>query len=206
MTPLGPFWIGAVIAAAISALVTAFGWYVAHNRERARDAALRRERVVDMQKALRAEISNYALQLREAKLSEHLDGMRRAMQADPAFVPLVPREAHDALFRALIGEIHLLPTEAVEPVVRYYSQISGVAALADDLRSPLYRRLAPERRVTIYEHFIEMKAQALTYASQAERALAEGAARAAVADPWLSSRAGARGGPARAARKSSSRT
>jgi hypothetical protein len=203
---MNTLWIGAVIAAVISSIVTAFGWYVSHQRERDREAARRRDRMIDIQKALRAEISDYALQLREARLPDHLEGIRRAMTADPAFIPLTPRESHDVLFRALVADIHLLPTDAVDPVVRYYSQLSKIAALADDLRGMMFRRLSPERRLVMYEHFIQMKVQAQKYASAAEAALAKGAARAAFADPWLSSRAAARGDPEPAARRSSSRT
>lgn len=200
---LGPVWIGAVVAALISALVTAFGWYVAHAREAARDAALRRDRIVDIQKALRAEIATYVAQLAEAQLADHLAGMERAMKADPAFVPFVPRESHDALYRALIEDIHLLPTEAVDPVVRYYTQLGAISALADDLRGPTYPTLAPERRLMIYRHFIEMKVQALVYAREARAALRDGIV-AAAADPWLSSRAADRAGPAPAGSTSSS--
>ena len=171
---LGPVWIGAVIAAVISSAVTALGWIVTHRREGAAEARRRLERTLDVQTALLAEVANYAAQLDEVDLPEHLDGVLAAMRADPDFVPFVPRECFDTVFRALLTDIHLLPAGAVEPVVRYYAHLIGLAAFADDLRSAAYRDLVPERRAAMFRHFIAMKITALDYARDADAALRRG--------------------------------
>ena len=171
---IGPVWIGAVIAAVISSGVTAIGWIVSHRREGEAEARRRRERIVDVQKALRAEVANYAAQLEEVDLAEHLDGVIHAMRRDPAFVPFVPRESFDIVFRALVSDIHLLPSGAVEPVVRYYAHLIGLAAFADDLRSIAFRDLVPERRAEMFGDFIQMKVKALDLARSAEQALHRG--------------------------------
>lgn len=195
----GPVWIGAVIAAVISSAVTALGWIVSHRREGEAEARRRRERIVDVQKALRAEVANYAAQLEEVDLAEHLDGVLAAMRRDPGFVPFVPRESFDTVFRALVADIHLLPGGAVEPVVRYYAHLIGLAAFADDLRSPEFRGLMPERRSAMFSHFIAMKVKALDYAREADAALAKGIGE-------FNSSAAARSGPAAAASSSASRS
>jgi hypothetical protein len=170
----GPVWIGAVIAAVISSGVTALGWIVSHRREGRAEARRRLERSVDVQKALRAEVANYVAQLEEVDLADHLERVLAAMRDDPGFVPFVPRESFDTVFRALITDIHLLPGGAVEPVVRYYAHLIGLAAFADDLRSPEFRSLTPERRSAMFSHFIGMKVTALDYARGADAALARG--------------------------------
>jgi hypothetical protein len=196
---LGPVWIGAVIAAAISSLVTALGWIVSHNRESAAERRRRRDKIVDMQKALRAEIAAYADQLREADLPSHLAAVLEAIDADPAHVPLVPRETHDTVFRALVADIHLLPSGAVDPVVRYYSHLIGVTSMADDLRGPTFRKLPSDRRARMYRHFIQMKVRAIERAEAADAALREGIARAENPDPWISTPEAGRCDPAPAA-------
>jgi hypothetical protein len=196
---LGPVWIGAVIAALISSLVTALGWIVSHNRESAAERRRRRDKIIDMQKALRAEIATYADQLRETDLPSHLAVMVSAMEADPAYVPLVPRESHDTVFHALVADIHMLPSGAVEPVVRFYTLLIGVASMAEDLRGASFRKLPVERRVRMYRHFIEMKVRAAERAAEAEAALQAGIKRALDPDPWISTPAEDLCGPAPAA-------
>ena len=194
----GPVWIGAVIAAVISSGVTALGWIVTFRREGRAEARRRAERTVDVQKAVLAEVANYAAQLEEVDLPEHLEGVLAAMRHDPDFVPFVPREAFDTVFRALIADIHLLPSGAVEPVVRYYAHLIGLAAFADDLRSADFRALVPERRSAMFTHFIAMKIRALDYAREADAALRRGLGE-------VNSSAAARSGPAQAASSSASR-
>lgn len=168
-------WIGpAIIAAGISSLVTATGWVVAHRRETRAEQRRRVEKIVDLQKALRAEIQSHAAQLVESRLNEHLADMVDRMTAAPRskpFVPFVPKDAHDTVFRSVVREIHLLPTETVEPTVAYYSHIVATASLAEDLRGPQYQALSLERRIALYTHFIGMKARSLTRARFALAAL-----------------------------------
>jgi hypothetical protein len=174
MADLGPVWIGAVIAAVISSLVTAFGWYVSDSRERRAEARRRRDKIVDLQKALRAEARSHLMQLEETDLGAELAAMTGRMDADPAFVPFVPRESHDAVYRAVIADIHLLPSEAVEPVVLYHAHVAAMAAFADDLRSPAFAALHPFRRRLMYEDWIGMKRRALDRGRAAVAALDAG--------------------------------
>jgi len=99
-------WIGpAIIAAVISAIVTAFGWYVSHLSNRRLEVARRRERVSDVQIAIRAEIRSHRVWLQSFD-SEHLSGdtaekIRQAV--DPPYTPFVPREIETFVFNAVVG-------------------------------------------------------------------------------------------------------
>lgn len=171
----GPIWIGAVLAALITAFVTVSNWRASLRAQRQAEADRRRDRVIDIQKALRAEIRVHVHQLRRSDLSAHLAAMVERMRAPPpkrrwlwsasrtpnSFMPLVPREAFDAVYRAVLSDIHVLPTETVEPVVFYYQLTGAIAAMAEDLRSESVRALEVERRVRMYEDYIAMKIGAL---------------------------------------------
>jgi hypothetical protein len=163
---------------------------VSDGRERRAETRRRLDKIIDLQKALRAEVRSHLMQIEELDLPAELSAMAARMDADPAFVPFVPRESHDAVYRAVIAEIHLLPTEAVEPVVLYYSHVSAMAAFADDLRSPAFAALHPHRRRLMYEDWIALKQRAIDRARSAVTALDAGIGA-------VSSLAAVRSGPAR---------
>jgi hypothetical protein len=98
--------------------VTAAGWYVAHQQEARREAAKRRERIRDVQTAIRAEIR--ANPFHGLDLEAHGALIIAKMSSDPTFVPFVPRQVPTFVIDALIGEIHILPTEVIDPVILYY--------------------------------------------------------------------------------------
>ncbi|MEM6973471.1 MAG: hypothetical protein AAF577_11760 [Pseudomonadota bacterium] len=178
-----------LIAALLTASITAIGglvlWYLNRRHERRAAEHLRRERAADMQRALRAEIRTHIHQLDETALNASADfmlarigkpdsssgGGREDREADGAaprlFVPLIPRERHAAIFEAITGDVALLPADVIAPVVRYYSQIRTIADFAEDLRSPRYGEIAPERQRAMYAHFIEMKHTARTFGEDA---------------------------------------
>jgi hypothetical protein len=178
---LGPVWIGVVIAAIITAAVTATGWFVTHARDRAAQARQRAEKSIDLQKALRAEIRAHIAELEEdaalmGGFDAQLDALEAALADDPAYRPIVPKEKHDAVFSALVGEIHLLPTETVDPVVTYYAKLATLTAFIDDLRvGPL--SAAPGARLgAIYADLLGLKLTTLARARAAEAALTGGVA------------------------------
>ena len=202
----GPIWIGAVLAALITAAVTVSNWRANQRAQRQADADRRRDRIIDIQKALRAEIRVHVHQLRRSDLSAHLTAMVARMRAAPAkrrwfgsasrksagFMPFVPREAYDAVYRAVLADIHVLPTETVEPVVFYYQLTGAIAAMAEDLRSEPVRALEVERRIRMYDDYIAMKIGALQLGDAAIASLDANIAEA----ERLSSPAQAPSGPA----------
>ena len=192
-------WLGpAVVAALISAMVTTVGWFVPYWRERRKDESRRTQRAADMRRALSAEIASHLVRYDESDFDRHFDSMRRAMDADPSFAPFVPKESLNAsVYHAMLADLTLLPEGAINPVVSYYAQLTAVERFSDDLRSPEYVRLAPDRRRLMYEHFFSMK---ILSARLARAALVE------LTPQGLSSPAMAPDDQARAARTSSSRT
>ncbi|MGF1660135.1 MAG: hypothetical protein ACFCUS_11970 [Rubrimonas sp.] len=162
-------WIGpAIIAAVISAFVTAFGWFVPYWREQRKEEARKAQRAADMRRALSAEIASHLSRYEEVDLHGHFDVMAKAIDADPSYTPFVPRDALNArVYHAMLADLTLLPEDAIDPVVSYYAQLDCVRCFAEDLRSPEYASVSVERRKLMYEHFIGMKIHAAALARTA---------------------------------------
>lgn len=140
----------------------AMGWLVNGRQNRRAAAGLRAERLRDAHRALYAEIdANLSNLLDEDTLRAEGAAIRARMEAEDDFVPLIPRERHDRIFRALEQEIHVLPRVTIDPIVAYYAQITTLAAHVEDMRGGAFRALPPGRRVAMYDDYIEMKAAAL---------------------------------------------
>lgn len=179
-----PLWIGAVIGALIAAVVTALGWWVSHARDRTAAERARQSKIVDLQKALRAEIVAHLHQLaRWAAQGGGQETIAAILQAGDApatrFTPLLPAERHDRMFAALVDEIHVLDTDVVAPVVAYYHQLAMVADLADMIRTPDYAEISAERRAKAYAYYVTMKIDAREMGEDALGALDAAIAKAA---------------------------
>lgn len=130
-------WNERVIAAFVTAFVgggvVAIGWFFTHALSRRRDHLLRDERINDILRALLAEIRAHVVAL-EAQTD--MDGLAYLDRiADEDYLPILPHDANDRIFRAIVEEVHVLPGWAIDPVVRYYRLIAVRAALAQDIRS-----------------------------------------------------------------------
>lgn len=181
MGGLGPVWIGVVIAAIITAAVTASGWFVTHARDRATQARIRALKSIDLQTALRAEIRAHVAELEEdaalmGGFDAQIDALVTALAGDPDYRPIVPKEKHDAIFSALIGDIHLLPSAAVDPVVTYYSKLATLTAFIDDLRVGPLSTAPGDRLPAIFTDLLALKLRTLERAREAEQALTLGVA------------------------------
>ncbi|WP_374636341.1 hypothetical protein [Paracoccus sp. (in: a-proteobacteria)] len=126
-----------VIAALVTALVgggvVAAGWFWTHALSRRRDKLLRSERINDIQRALLAEIRAHVVALER---QSDADGWRdMAPISDEDYLPILPHDANDRIFRAIVEEVHMLPEWVIDPVVRYYRLLAVRAALAQDIRS-----------------------------------------------------------------------
>jgi hypothetical protein len=171
---------GAALGAAAVLLGVLLGALVNWRLGRSNARRLRRERRVDVQTALLAEIEAYLHQLGDAdRLEAHRDAVLHEIEGSERFHPFVPGERHDRVFEAILSEIHILPTPSVSAVTFYYVQVTSIARLAEDLRSPGARRLPRDRLARMYRHFIEMKIEALRLGEEARTALKAGIAREA---------------------------
>lgn len=171
-------WIGpAIVAALISGIVTIGSWVVGSARERRLQAALREERVRDVQTALLADVRSY----RHRYFAVDLDALRKdvvdriaAAPAEAPFTPFVPRDHGSLLWASIAREVHILPTEVIDPVVLFFSQLETISALIDDLRSDRYWSLGQSRRAAMYTDYIELRRFSVQLAHDAERALQAG--------------------------------
>ncbi|MEM8789171.1 MAG: hypothetical protein AAGE76_13010 [Pseudomonadota bacterium] len=152
-----------VLSALIGAIVVALGWFFNARRDAARREAARRQRQVDVQKALRAEIRAIVEAPQNADLEGSLArGLARFDDEDvnSPYVPLIPHEKHDTIYQALVGEIYVLPADAIEPVVRYYNQTVSIALMATDMRSDGFTGAGVARRRKMLRDYMVMKIEA----------------------------------------------
>ncbi len=147
----------AVVAAIVSAAVTALGWFASHWSEKRLDTQRRIEKIVDVQTALLAEIESNLTRYEEIDLDRHTTQMvGRIMQKSKGrnFTPFVPRYATEIVFEAMLADIHILPTETIDDVVAYYKQEYKLRELVEDLRSDRYHELEQDRKARIYEDYV----------------------------------------------------
>lgn len=156
-----------MIAALLGAAVVGLGWAVSEWLGRIADRRRRVEPTRDVQSAIAAEILPNIEALRLFDLEANLKAVVDRMREDESFVPLVPKEKKDTLFRAILGEIHVLPEEVIRPVVRYYSQLFALEAMIEDLRSDGLETLAVARREAMYADYISVKIKALKFGESA---------------------------------------
>jgi len=165
-----------VIAAIVSAAVTALGWFASHWSETRLEAKRRDEKIVDVQTALLAEIESNLTRYEEIDLDDHVADMTgrilRKGRAQ-AFTPFVPRDAPDIVFEAVLPDVHILPTETIDDVVAYYKQEYKLRELVEDLRSDRYRELEQERKARIYKDYVWQIKTIVITGEQARRALRE---------------------------------
>ncbi|ARE39887.1 hypothetical protein RGUI_1746 [Rhodovulum sp. P5] len=172
--------------AIVAGAFVAIGWIVNGWQNRREAAALRAERLRDVHRALYAEIASYLTNLDSvAALMAYRDDLVTRMQLDKTYVPLIPRERNDTVFRALVADIHILPRVTIDPIVSYYSQLFAIEAMIDDMRGERFKTLEPERRIAMYSDYIDLKIQAFNdgdYALKMIAAYAKGGPTAALAE------------------------
>lgn len=170
--------------AILAGAFVAAGWIVNGWQNRRAAAALRAEKLRDLHRALFAEIASYLANLDSIQaLDSYRATLVGRMRDDPDYVPLIPRERNDTIFRACIAEIHILPRVTIDPIVTYYSQIFAIETLIDDMRGERFQTLEPERRIAMYSDYIDLKVQALNdghYALRMIDAFAQGGRAAAL--------------------------
>jgi len=158
--------------ALVGLLGVVLGVILSNSAVRLLDAMRRRERVRDVQTALRAEIRSDLNRLGSIDRVEHLDAVIERIEGSEltpqSYTPFVPRESDSVVFDAIASEIHLLPTETVDAVVLYFKQVKTIAQFVEDLRGNRFQTLEVDRKVSMYQDYFDM----LTYSGQlAEEAI-----------------------------------
>lgn len=150
--------------AVLAGAFVAGGWLYNGWQTRRAATRLRAEKLRDMHRAIFAEIGVYTANIWDTRaMSDYADDMVKRMEADPDFVPFIPRERGDLIFAELIPEIHILPRQTIDPIVAYYSQLTTISAIVDDMRGERFGTMSQDRRISMYRDYIEMKKQALQF-------------------------------------------
>ncbi|WP_208347288.1 hypothetical protein [Pseudaestuariivita rosea] len=180
---LDPYVDPRVQQAFVAGAFVAIGWIVNGRQNRRARVRQREERLRDVHRALYAEIASYLENLQsEEALLDYRDQMLEHMQENPDFIPLIPTEHNDTIFRTILPEIHILPRTSIDPVVAYYNQLFAIESFIQDMRGEGFQDLEPERRAAMYSDYIAMKTQALAdgrYALKMIDAFAKGGREAA---------------------------
>ena len=177
---LGPAITAAFISGAVSLVVVQLNFRAERKAERLR----REEKVRDFQIALRAEIMSDLLNMQVADRSEFLSAVTGAYEADPAYVPVIPRLASNVIFDAIVSEIQILPSKVIGSVVRYERLRESLGHFAEDMRAQSFRELAPARQLLMYGDYLAMTDRLEALASEACDSLAASlGVSSSVADP-----------------------
>ena len=157
--------------AVIAGAFLAAGWWVVALQNRRRDATLRAERVRDVQRAIYAEIRAHLAALERDEIAVYGAAIAHRILTEPSYFPVIPTEHNDAIFQAIVADIHVLPRDTVDPIVLYYSQLNAIGAMIADLRALDLARVGPDRAVGMYRDYIAMKIEAMTLARGAMQAI-----------------------------------
>jgi hypothetical protein len=165
-------WIGpAIVAALVSALITAAGWFVSSWQAASTEQRRREEKVHDFQVALRAEIASDLLSMVVFDRGALLESVKGRYRAEPGYSVLVPHLASNVIFDSIVKEIHILPGEVIAPVVDYARLRQTLERFASDLRAPSFAQLAAERQLTMYSDYLETLGRLEKLAKRASLAL-----------------------------------
>ena len=144
--------VAALVTAIVGGGVVAAGWFWTHWLSRWRDRSLRWERIGDIQRALLAEIRAHVVALEDQQDAGGLAALN--FISDEDYLPILPHDANDRIFRAMIEDVHMLPEWAIDPVVRYYRLLSVRSALAQDIRNNT--KEYPERAALMFRDYLEI--------------------------------------------------
>lgn len=158
-------------SAVIAGMFLAAGWWVVAWQSRKRDAKQRADRVRDVQRALFAEIRAYLAVLQRDQIEEYGAEIVHRIETERGYFPVIPTEHNDAIFHAIVGELHILPRDTVDPVVLYYSQLNAIGAMIADLRIIDPAKIGPGRAAAMYRDYISMKLGAIELGESALSAI-----------------------------------
>jgi len=149
-------WIGpAIVAAFVSALVSALGWFVTSWQARREDERQRDEKIHDFQVALRAEIGSDYLNMVVFDRTRLLAEISRSYDEDENYSVIVPHMATNVIFNAIVAEIHLLPEAVITPIVDYARLRQTLERFVLDMRADGFPRLTADRQLAMYSDYLD---------------------------------------------------
>lgn len=161
--------VAALVTAIVGGGVVAAGWFWTHALSRRRDLLQRRERINDMQRALLAEIRAHVAAL-ERQMEDVPDPELMLDMVTEGRAPILPHDANDRIFRAVIEDVHMLPETTIDPVVRYYRLLSVRQVLGQDVLQTMMAR--PDRAAGMLLDYIAISNETLETGREAVNSLA----------------------------------
>jgi hypothetical protein len=148
-------WVGpAIIAAIVSGVVSAAGWFVNSWQAMRLEQRRREEKVHDFQVALRAEIASDLLVLEVSDNGGTFAAIEAGYDADANYRPFVAHLADNVIFTALVDQIHVLPGEVIEPIVQYARLRQVLQKFSEDLRRAVAESIPVERALLMFSDYL----------------------------------------------------
>lgn len=157
----------AVLVASLPVILAIVIWSLNQWTHTRRENALRNEKITDVMRALKAEIEYFlgankryepGLKRATSKFDEWIKVIARGRNN---YIPFVPSNRYDIVYREFLSEIQILPEETISPVVEFYSQISALQDLGTDMRTPNFSQLEEDRRFLVFRDYLELTLSAM---------------------------------------------
>ncbi|WP_179381198.1 hypothetical protein [Jannaschia marina] len=152
---------------ALAGTFIALGWVATFFFREFSASIERRLRSSDIQRALLAEIADYAETLELSDAEGMKDDLAREIAANPAFRPYFFRVSAPVIFEANDEAVPLLPEEVIDDVIAFYSTLSDLRSMIEDLRDPAFGLLDGARRLRSYRDYVDLMANTARLARDA---------------------------------------
>lgn len=138
----------------------------------------RRENSVDLQLALRAEIYDYSIMLddtdADTTVQDNVDYIRkRVLDAEDGKLPFIHSVSEAVIFKNLAEKMPILPPAVIDGVVQFYSVLSDVRLMVDDIRRDDFGKLDDKYQADAFERYLRLRATAVALANNALNCLNE---------------------------------
>ncbi|MDN2568112.1 hypothetical protein N1F89_17950 [Aquibium sp. A9E412] len=165
-------WIGpAIVAAVISSLISALGWFVNYHINIRLEGRRRREKIRDFQIGLRAEIRSEIHDLESHDHDRIYAQVEQRYRDVAGYSVTVPHMVRHVIFETVAGELQILPAAVIDPLIVYTRQRDTVERFVEDLRSEAFRAKQPEMQLQMYRDYLNLRQHLLVLAREAKRAL-----------------------------------
>lgn len=166
-----------LLVASIPVILAIVIWVLNQWMQTRRENAFRREKMIDIMQALKAEIEyflgankRFEPGLKRAT-SEFDSWIRNLTQGRRNYIPFVPSNRYDTVYREFLSEIQILPEVTISPVVEFYSQISALQDLGTDMRTENFSKLEDDRRFLVFRDYLELTLSAMKEGRAAKASL-----------------------------------
>ena len=148
----------------LAGLVVVLGWLSTFLFQEERVAQDRRAKEIDLLLALHAEIGNYLAKFQEDNYAERLKEFEK-LKSNRKKLPLnfIPTQADMVVFPAMLGQMTVVNDVALHWVVQFYTQVTDISALSNDLRQEKFATANTRRfKVEKLMNLVEMQQTAIT--------------------------------------------